>query len=218
MATSDAKINSNRANAKKSTGPRTAEGKARSAQNASLDAHFGRMLQLNTDDRLEYCLFGTRFVLDLKPVGPYEECLVETLVDNAWQMKRARGYAEQITPDMESCLASAEHDKIVRYQKQLDASTCKVGAELRQVQKVRRDEEHYLEKVAFQKELGCAYKQSEHGYARRRFGFVPEKSVLYKFYEYMHGVPAEMLGNDPAPAENPSANPPPLPPTEAVIG
>src|SRR5258705_440551 len=52
MPVSDRKLRANRANAQKSTGPKTNEGKQRSSQNASTHALFSRELLLSHEDQL----------------------------------------------------------------------------------------------------------------------------------------------------------------------
>jgi hypothetical protein len=87
MATA-AQIEANRQNARKSTGPRTEEGKNRSRLNA-LD-HGGRanLMVLPTEVFGEYENELKAWKLSFQPRNPAEEVLVERLVSLGWQQKR----------------------------------------------------------------------------------------------------------------------------------
>jgi len=87
--TSQARIEANRANAQKSTGPRTPEGKARVAANAITHGLLCREAVLESDDRGEFEAFRAALWLDLKPVGAMEEVLVERIVAGHWRLRRA---------------------------------------------------------------------------------------------------------------------------------
>ncbi len=85
---SQAQLDANRRNAQKSTGPRSAAGKARSSQNARRHGLLSREILLvgeNIDD-LAAMIVG--FEQDFKPVGALEEFLLEELVSLAWRLRR----------------------------------------------------------------------------------------------------------------------------------
>jgi hypothetical protein len=88
-ATSQARIDANRANAQHSTGPRTPEGKARVARNAVKHGLLSRQAVLPTDDRAEFDEFHAAMWLDLKAVGAREEMLAERIVAQYWRLRRA---------------------------------------------------------------------------------------------------------------------------------
>src|SRR4051794_20742495 len=66
---SPAQLAANRANAQKSTGPRTDTGRATSSKNAVKTGLTGRTVLLPADDVEEYAAFVTGFERDLKPLG-----------------------------------------------------------------------------------------------------------------------------------------------------
>jgi hypothetical protein len=81
----------NRRNAQESTGPRTAEGKARSRLNAlkwGLSSLSGIGL-LPTENRAEYDRFRDEHLVDLDPVGAMEEQLATEVIDCDWGIRRA---------------------------------------------------------------------------------------------------------------------------------
>ena len=86
--TSPAKTGSNKKNAKKSTGPRTREGKARSAANAMTHGVLSRNLLLPDEDEAEWQELLTRLVTELQPVGTLEQILVERIAVAAWRQRR----------------------------------------------------------------------------------------------------------------------------------
>ena len=78
----------NRKNAKRSTGPRTPEGKARSSQNASRHGLFARDTVLPDENPQEFIQLIDQLELDLKAVGGFERRLVCHIADAEWRMRR----------------------------------------------------------------------------------------------------------------------------------
>jgi hypothetical protein len=88
---SEAQNAANRRNAKKSTGPRTAEGKATSRLNAltwGLSAVNGIGL-LPGESTLEYDAFRKEHLAKFNPAGVVEEQLVTEVIDCNWGLRRA---------------------------------------------------------------------------------------------------------------------------------
>ncbi len=88
MAT-EAQVEANRANAQKSTGPRTPEGKAKVAQNAIKHGLFARETVIRGEDEDEFEMFRLLLLRQLTPDSPLEEVLGERVVDLSWRLKRA---------------------------------------------------------------------------------------------------------------------------------
>ena len=87
MATA-AQIEANRQNARKSTGPRTEEGKNRSRLNALDHGGRAKLMVLPTEVFGEYENELKAWKLSFQPRNPAEEVLVERLVRLGWQQKR----------------------------------------------------------------------------------------------------------------------------------
>ncbi|HEC03036.1 MAG TPA: hypothetical protein ENI81_05810, partial [Phycisphaerales bacterium] len=115
MAT-EAQIKANRKNAKKSTGPRTAEGKRTAAQNALKHGLFGREKTIHGESNEEYDRHRQAFLDELKPATMAESVLAERIVTLSWRLKRAERMENQVTdvliircggewPDMDMVLA-----------------------------------------------------------------------------------------------------------------
>ena len=88
MATA-AQIAANRRNALKSTGPRTAAGKAVSCRNALRHGMTARSTVVLDEDAQEFLQLRTELRTSLAPRDAREELLVETMVQAAWRMRRA---------------------------------------------------------------------------------------------------------------------------------
>lgn len=83
----------NRANARKSTGPKTSHGKALSKLNALKHGILSREVLVRgrnyQESRHELTQLHQRFWDELQPVGPVEEMLVDQIVTAHWRLRRA---------------------------------------------------------------------------------------------------------------------------------
>jgi hypothetical protein len=93
---SDRQIEANRLNALRSTGPRTAEGKAVSSKNATTHGLSGRMVVIEGEDPLQFESMRQQLLDELQPVGALEGMLVERLAAVSWRLRR--------TPALEAAL------------------------------------------------------------------------------------------------------------------
>ena len=90
-STSPAQIDANRANARRSTGPITDEGKARSSQNARVHGLCSR--QLHIADEEEAAIFTSlrdALSTELVPEGELELLHFETILHSQWNLRRCR--------------------------------------------------------------------------------------------------------------------------------
>ena len=81
-------IEANRANAKKSTGPRTLNGKQVSSQNSRKTGIFCKQALLPEEDGEEFARLRAEYYDEWTPLGATERLLVERLVVLAWRMAR----------------------------------------------------------------------------------------------------------------------------------
>ncbi len=95
MAT-EAQVEANRANAQKSTGPRTPEGKAAIAQNALKHGLRARAAVLQGEDWEEYTCFRAGMLEELYPDGVQEMELATRIVDLTWRLRRAGRYQDAV--------------------------------------------------------------------------------------------------------------------------
>jgi hypothetical protein len=91
---SPAQIEANRRNALNSTGPKTPEGKAASSMNAVKYGILARQLIVQgeyvQESPEEFQTFWTEYHVQLAPVGPLEEMLVDQIVAMNWRLRRVR--------------------------------------------------------------------------------------------------------------------------------
>jgi hypothetical protein len=88
------KLEANRLNAQKSTGPNTPDGKAASKFNAIKHGLLAQTVLVRGQQRRESLYKFKRlcreFYADLAPVGPLEEMLVDQIIQASWRLRRAR--------------------------------------------------------------------------------------------------------------------------------
>ncbi len=86
--TTNARIKANRKNAKKSTGPRTEDGKARVAKNALKHGLLARDTVLPGEDPADFDRQLSALEADLQPANSLEFELVRQIADSQWRMRR----------------------------------------------------------------------------------------------------------------------------------
>ena len=99
MAT-EAQINANKENSQKSTGPKTAEGKAAVSQNALKHGLFASGMVVNGEDQAEFDLYSEAMLGEMKPVGPIESMLAGRIVSLSWRLKRTDRMQNQAINEM----------------------------------------------------------------------------------------------------------------------
>jgi len=163
MAT-EAQIEANRTNAQKSTGPRTAEGKAVVSQNAITHGLLARAGVIPGEDEHEFAAHREGLRKQLRPGAPLEEDLADQVIDLAWRLKRAArdqevAYAALYQKYMESQPQPQEPDawqaalgrmivddfcgpavleRLQRYERRIETSFYKALHELRQAVRERQ--------------------------------------------------------------------------------
>jgi len=165
--TSPKQIIANRNNARQSTGPRSAPGKAIVAQNAVKHGLLAAHLLLPDESKIQLDEFRTVLRAQLSPVGPLESLLVERIISAAWRLRRLlrietemmTEHLQQKTPQWE--LASVfsnsapapslgaalarkparidTYDKLRRYEAHLERGLFRALHELQTIQSTRKD-------------------------------------------------------------------------------
>jgi hypothetical protein len=178
MAT-EAQIEANRANAQKSTGPRTPEGKEKAAQNALKHGLFTRETVIRGEDEAEFAEHRENLLSQLIPGTPLEEDLAERVVDLPWRLKRAArdqekafvvlygkhtaGAGEALEPAQRDAAigwmivadfnGEAVLDRLLRYERRIESSMYRALNELRRVHdQAQKARQHELETRARWKE------------------------------------------------------------------
>jgi len=156
----------NRTNALLSTGPKTPEGKAKSALNAVKTGLTGRTVLLHGDDVDLYEAHLERFRSEHQPIGDKEAILVQSIADAEWRLLRipsldagiyALGrleFAPLFENENEAARASlADAKTFLAYQKQLNNLSVQEGRLRRQRDAdIRALKEEQAERVAKNKE------------------------------------------------------------------
>lgn len=152
---SDAKLQANRANAARSTGPRTPEGKANSARNSVRHGLLAEHLLLPDEDAAEMDQFRAALLSELEPVGEVEHVLAERVVTTSWRLRRAHRIEAALLQAHRfdgaqdkglgvSLMRDAHHGdvfpKVGRYEAMLDRGLMRALHELERRQAKRRGE------------------------------------------------------------------------------
>ncbi|MFN7918933.1 MAG: hypothetical protein U0Q16_02485 [Bryobacteraceae bacterium] len=133
MSATAAQNEANRANAQKSTGPRTPEGKAVSSRNAVTHGLFSATFAVAPEDRDEFDIFLELQRDELRPQGINEELVFSNLVQAAWKTEKTRRLeAEALLEQNEAKL-----DRYTRYTAQFERAYYRALAELRKLQTER---------------------------------------------------------------------------------
>ena len=85
---SENQLEANRRNALRSTGPRTARGKASSARNATRHGLNSRDLLLPGEDAEQFALLQRRVRMELRPQGEVESYLAQRAAAGMWRLNR----------------------------------------------------------------------------------------------------------------------------------
>lgn len=99
MAT-EAQIIANRRNAKKSTGPRTAGGKAAVSQNAVTHGFSARKTVISSETQEDFDLHRDRLLAELNPDSPMQKMLAEHIVSHSWRLKRIANIQNQTIDEL----------------------------------------------------------------------------------------------------------------------
>jgi len=94
--TTEAQVAANRVNAQKSTGPRTAEGKAAVTRNAVKHGLRAQAVVLPGEDGDEYARYRGQMREQLQPADVQEIELAERIVGLSWRLRRAGRYHDAV--------------------------------------------------------------------------------------------------------------------------
>ncbi len=93
-------INANRQNSQKSTGPRTAEGKAAVSKNVVKHGLFAAEAVIEGENQADYEAYLDNFLAELQPDGMVETMMAERFVSLTWRLKRAERMHNQAIDTM----------------------------------------------------------------------------------------------------------------------
>jgi len=133
-----AQTNANRANAQKSTGPKSAEGKAKSSLNRVSHGFNSATLFLGGENREEFDALLSDLTTEFHPATPSEQILVEKMVQNQWNSLRAlRFQSALLNASVSEGYVHPDLGLLIRYQTAADRAYHKAHGELLKAQKER---------------------------------------------------------------------------------
>ncbi|MGE3852566.1 MAG: hypothetical protein AB7K09_12555, partial [Planctomycetota bacterium] len=94
--TSNARIEANRRNAQRSTGPRTAAGKERSSRNGWRHGLTATTVVAPGEDAAAFDHYRLDMRLSLQPANSMEEDLVERIVVTGWKRRRLEAWEQRV--------------------------------------------------------------------------------------------------------------------------
>ena len=139
-----ARIEANRRNAVKSTGPRTPEGKARSSRNATRHGISLRMVLLSTEDQKEFENLYADLRAEHQPEGATEDILVFKMAEAFFMSQRANLLLTRLFEPTDQKDNSKQLALMMRYFTSADRAFGRHLNDLRKLQKERS-----LEDVGF---------------------------------------------------------------------
>jgi hypothetical protein len=131
-------IAANRKNAKRSTGPRTGAGKARSAMNSTRHGLLGQFPVIPGENPQEFSKFeeGTR--AELKPEGAVEEYFFDCFIRNAWKLYNSDNVVAALLVKEES-LDDLSPDDILNFIESLDPLSGRAFDRIQKIEKRMRE-------------------------------------------------------------------------------
>ncbi|MGJ5818735.1 hypothetical protein [Paludibaculum fermentans] len=138
---SAAQITANQANAQRSTGPVTAQGKTRSAQNARRHGLTARSPHISEEDRAEFDALQARLHRDTRPKSCLEEEVFHRILAHTWNLRRIETFESAILAETDpidfSEADAARLNHFTRYRRDLERSLYRAMNELRKLQTER---------------------------------------------------------------------------------
>ncbi|MEE8433542.1 MAG: hypothetical protein V3S64_02025 [bacterium] len=152
-------IEANRRNAKKSTGPKTEEGKAKSSMNALKHGLTSQRVWLNEEEKKDFHQFRFGLMDEMEPIGSLETQFVCRIAAQMWRLARVPGIEAELlvkmsydmVEDAYTSLGEAFHKdigtydgslgRLARYEAILDRGLIRLMNEYRKIQADRRRRE-----------------------------------------------------------------------------
>ncbi|HZQ51948.1 MAG TPA: hypothetical protein VFB14_07115 [Bryobacteraceae bacterium] len=129
-----AKLDANRANAQKSTGPISPEGKTNSSRNSFKHGLYSKQLVVGAEEAAELDALKTKLRAEHQPINETEEILVNELAER-WRLRRSRIYEASMLDSGEVLIPHL--NLVQRMMSSAERGFHKALAALRQLQKDR---------------------------------------------------------------------------------
>ena len=146
MTTSAQQI-ANTANAQKSTGPITPEGKAHSAMNSHIHGLCAKDILVGPEEQPDFDSMAAKYLFDLSPSGAVERTLFNEIVGAAWQLGRVRRMETETcagkntyTEMLDDEALQKKLDRLARHHTRIERTFHRCLKELKTLQAERRKE------------------------------------------------------------------------------
>jgi hypothetical protein len=142
-------IEANRLNAKKSTGPRSAEGKAASSMNALKSGIDAQSQIIRGEDPTSLEALAAEYTGRFQPATPEERFYVDTLIRDDWQLRRLAhadaqiwesGFSSTFRLEEDTALGQVFNNRsqtFMRLQRRIDATERSYQRALRELERLR---------------------------------------------------------------------------------
>jgi len=141
MPLSAARRSANTSNAQLSTGPRTSDGKARSAQNARKHGLSALRLLIGPEDHEDFDQLLAGYQADIAPQGVLQQSLFDELVAAAWNLRRIRvmeaelySRASTYTDLLDDDVLLTKLDRLARHKSRIERTFHRSLKELKSLQ------------------------------------------------------------------------------------
>jgi len=139
--TSEVKIQANRQNAKKSTGPKTSQGKRNASRNALKHGIFSSVVVSDPEEQRLYDNLVTELCNEYAPVGAREQMALEKAIVCLWRYRRAVRYETQQTQSREKAGLGQQFGRTIHYEAHLQRAYKDAIEELERLQAARKAKE-----------------------------------------------------------------------------
>ena len=143
-----AQQSANQANAQKSTGPTTPEGKARCAANSQIHGLCAKHNVIGPEEQSDFDRMATNYVLELMPESPVEHTLFTEIVGSAWQLARVNRMQTEacagkttLTEILDDEVLQKKLDRLARHHTRIERTFHRCLKELKTLQAQRKKEE-----------------------------------------------------------------------------
>lgn len=141
---SSRKLEANKKNAQKSTGPRTEDGKAKSASNSYVHGFFAKHLfptaEQAAKDKSDYLAVAEGVRNDYQPVGYWENFWVEKISTEALRLARLLGYEQTVMMSWSNPFWEHSADRVLRFQSTANRRLTEAIEQLERLQAKRKAE------------------------------------------------------------------------------
>jgi hypothetical protein len=138
------KLEANKKNAQKSTGPRTEDGKAKSATNSYVHGFFSKHLfptaEQAAKDKSDYLAVADGIRDDYQPVGYWENFWVEKISTEALRLARLLGYEQTVMMSWSNPFWEPSADRVLRFQTTANRRLAEAIEQLERLQAKRKAE------------------------------------------------------------------------------